>query len=79
MSKPRFILRRARDWVRHDLPEIVFPSSLPDPPGYVPQPKTPLREWIKVLRRLRAARPPTCRSLFCAPRPPWLGPISCMP
>lgn len=48
LQQAKYILRRTRDWVRHDLPEIVFPSSLPDPPGYVAAPPTPLREWLQV-------------------------------
>lgn len=30
--KPRVVWRKVRDYVRYDLKEIVFPSSLPDPP-----------------------------------------------
>lgn len=30
--KARIVLRKVYDYVRHDLKEIAFPSSLPDPP-----------------------------------------------
>lgn len=28
--------------------QIIIPSSLPNPPGYVPPPKRPPLSWIKV-------------------------------
>lgn len=39
--------RRVVNYVRHDLKEIVFPSSLPNPPGYVPPPPLTIREAVK--------------------------------
>eukprot|EP00887_Chlorella_sp_A99_P002635 scaffold6.g2635.t1 len=50
MSKAKALARRAADWLRHDLREIVAPSSLPDPPGYVPAPRTSLLKWLRILR-----------------------------
>ncbi len=37
--------RRASNYVRHDLREIVAPSSLPDPPGLPDDP--PPRTWAE--------------------------------
>ncbi|PRQ54117.1 hypothetical protein RchiOBHm_Chr2g0174001 [Rosa chinensis] len=30
--KVRVVYRKVRDYIRYDLKEITFPSSLPDPP-----------------------------------------------
>ncbi|KAL4457928.1 hypothetical protein ABPG75_012793 [Micractinium tetrahymenae] len=37
LRQARAIVCAARDYLRYDLPEIIFPSSLPNPPGYVPE------------------------------------------
>lgn len=37
LRQARAVVRAARDYLRYDLPEIIFPSSLPNPPGYVPE------------------------------------------
>lgn len=56
--KFRVVCRKLYDYVRYDLREIAFPSSLPDPPGYKPRPKLTLNEkWciLKEATRLYAA------------------------
>jgi hypothetical protein len=40
--------RRLMNYVRHDLREIVAPSSLPDPPGVKPERRLTLQEWRQV-------------------------------
>jgi hypothetical protein len=40
------MLRRAYRYIRHDVPEIIFPSSLPNPPGYIEPPKKTLRQHL---------------------------------
>jgi hypothetical protein len=43
------VWRKARDYVRYDLKEIVLPSSLPDPPGTeVVRKKIPLKTHLQV-------------------------------
>jgi hypothetical protein len=37
--KFRVVWRKLYDYVRHDLKEIAFPSSLPDPPHIKRRPK----------------------------------------
>jgi hypothetical protein len=49
MAKQAHFLRRAYRYIRYDVPEIIFPSSLPNPPGYIEPPKKTLRQhWIKI-------------------------------
>ena len=46
LRQARAVLRAATDYLRHDLPEIVFPSSIPTPPGMdAPEARTPRREF----------------------------------
>ncbi|KAL4426965.1 hypothetical protein ABPG77_009526 [Micractinium sp. CCAP 211/92] len=53
LRQARAIVRATRDYLRYDLPEIIFPSSLPNPPGYVPETKQH-RDYIALF--LRACR-----------------------
>ena len=49
MSRARLSLpRRAWYYVKYDLREIVAPSSIPNPPDYVPEPKLGVRGWLSV-------------------------------
>lgn len=47
---PPSLLRRAVRYLRHDLREIIAPSSIPNPPGYVPPPPQSLGEHWSTLR-----------------------------
>ncbi|GAB4833336.1 hypothetical protein Ancab_031580 [Ancistrocladus abbreviatus] len=52
------VCRKVYDYVRYDLKEIAFPSSLPDPPGIKKRRKLTWKEWYYVLKeasRLYAA------------------------
>lgn len=50
--KLKVVCGKLYDYVRYDLKEIAFPSSLPDPPGHVPKRrKLNLQEWILVLKK----------------------------
>ncbi|KAL4852967.1 hypothetical protein ACK3TF_006011 [Chlorella vulgaris] len=42
--------RAAVNWVRRDLPEIVAPASLPNPPGFVPPPRKTLADCVALFR-----------------------------
>lgn len=56
--KLRVVCRKLYDYIRYDLKEIAFPSSLPDPPGFKPKPKLTTRQkWyvLKEASRLYAA------------------------
>ncbi|KAG7670110.1 hypothetical protein NADE_006360 [Nannochloris sp. 'desiccata'] len=46
MGKEAHFLRRAYRYIRHDVPEIIFPSSLPNPPGYIEPPRKTLRQHV---------------------------------
>ncbi|KAM0844525.1 hypothetical protein ACQ4PT_056982 [Festuca glaucescens] len=48
--KMRVVCRKLYDYVRYDLKEIAFPSSLPDPPGTVRRPKLTLKEKWCILK-----------------------------
>jgi hypothetical protein len=49
------LLRRAVRYLRHDLREIIAPTSIPNPPGYVPPPPQSLGErWATVRGACRA-------------------------
>jgi hypothetical protein len=48
MTRLKQGFRRLWDYIRYDLREIINPSSLPNPPGYVPPPRTPIKVWFKV-------------------------------
>jgi len=39
------------NYARHDLKEIAFPSSLPDPPHLKPRRKLTWPEWLEVLKK----------------------------
>ena len=43
------ILHRTYRYVRYDIREILFPSSIPNPPGYVPPPGKTLRQKVNIL------------------------------
>nr|GEU53901.1 hypothetical protein [Tanacetum cinerariifolium] len=56
--KIKVVWRKVRDYVRYDLKEIAFPSSLPDPPHFKKRRKLTLKEKYLVLKeatRLYAA------------------------
>ncbi|KAF7068188.1 hypothetical protein CFC21_073964 [Triticum aestivum] len=48
--KFRVVCRKVYDYVRYDLKEIAFPSSLPDPPGTKRRPKLTLKEKWCILK-----------------------------
>uniref|UniRef100_A0ACD5ZQA4 Uncharacterized protein n=1 Tax=Avena sativa TaxID=4498 RepID=A0ACD5ZQA4_AVESA len=48
--KLRVVCRKLYDYVRYDLREIAFPSSLPDPPGTIRRPKLTLKEKWCILK-----------------------------
>ncbi|CAK7341923.1 unnamed protein product [Dovyalis caffra] len=49
--KVRVVCRKAYDYVRYDLKEIAFPSSLPDPPHIQNRPKLTWRDHLFILKR----------------------------
>ncbi|XP_068324996.1 uncharacterized protein [Pyrus communis] len=56
--KVRVVCRKVYDYIRYDLKEIAFPSSLPDPPHIKKRRKLTMHEWFLVLKeasRLYAA------------------------
>ncbi|CAN6456532.1 unnamed protein product [Victoria cruziana] len=56
--KVKVVCRKLYDYVRYDLKEIAFPSSLPDPPNVKKRPKATLKDWyyiVKEASRLYAA------------------------
>ncbi|KAK9290303.1 hypothetical protein L1049_008470 [Liquidambar formosana] len=56
--KLKQVSRKVCDYIRYDLKEIAFPSSLPDPPHAKKRRKLSLKEWFYVLKeasRLYAA------------------------
>ncbi|KAM3278832.1 hypothetical protein ACQJBY_046242 [Aegilops geniculata] len=48
--KFRVVCKKVYDYVRYDLKEIAFPSSLPDPPGTKRRPKLTLKEKWCILK-----------------------------
>ncbi|KAJ4781719.1 Embryo defective 2735 protein [Rhynchospora pubera] len=48
--KLRVVCRKLYNYMRYDLKEIAFPSSLPDPPGYEPEPKLTIKQKWHVLK-----------------------------
>ncbi|XP_047323092.1 uncharacterized protein LOC124926827 [Impatiens glandulifera] len=48
--KLKVVLRKVRDYVRYDLKEIAFPSSLPDPPHIKKRRKLTYYEWFLVVK-----------------------------
>ena len=50
LSRVGKLLARAKLYLKYDLKEIVLPSSLPDPPGYVAPPRKSLSEKVSLLR-----------------------------
>ncbi|XP_075637894.1 uncharacterized protein LOC142610068 isoform X1 [Castanea sativa] len=58
MCKLKVVSKKIYDYVRHDLKEIAFPSSLPDPPHIKKRPKLTWRDRFLILKeasRLYAA------------------------
>ncbi|KAI3507944.1 hypothetical protein L1887_22941 [Cichorium endivia] len=56
--KTKIVWRKVRDYVRYDLKEIAFPSSLPDPPHFKKRRKLTWKERYLVMKeatRLYAA------------------------
>ncbi|KAI3749831.1 hypothetical protein L2E82_20447 [Cichorium intybus] len=56
--KAKIVWRKVRDYVRYDLKEIAFPSSLPDPPHFKKRRKLTWKERYLVMKeatRLYAA------------------------
>jgi hypothetical protein len=56
--KLRVVSQKIYDYIRYDMKEIAFPSSLPDPPGFKPKPKLTMKQkWfvLKEASRLYAA------------------------
>ncbi|KAM1676498.1 hypothetical protein EV1_041557 [Malus domestica] len=56
--KFRVVCRKVYDYIRYDLKEIAFPSSLPDPSHIKKRRQLTMREWFLVLNdasRLYAA------------------------
>ncbi|KAH9287999.1 hypothetical protein KI387_032116, partial [Taxus chinensis] len=51
MVKLMQVWRKFSNYVRHDLKEIAFPSSLPDPPHIQPRRKLTFKEWLEVLQK----------------------------
>ncbi|XP_051144875.1 uncharacterized protein LOC127260900 [Andrographis paniculata] len=49
--KFRVACKKIYDYVRYDLKEIAFPSSLPDPPHIKPLPKLTLKDSFLVLKK----------------------------
>ncbi|KAH7330894.1 hypothetical protein KP509_20G007000 [Ceratopteris richardii] len=50
IAQAKYQWRRFRDYLRYDFKEIVLPSSLPDPPGTIPDPKLTWSELMHVLK-----------------------------
>ena len=50
LRQARAVLRAAKEWLCQDLPEIVAPSSMPNPPGYLAeqQQQAPQRNYAAV-------------------------------
>lgn len=58
MRKLKVVARKVYDYIRYDLKEIAFPSSMPDPPGMIKRKKLTWKERGLVLKeatRLYAA------------------------
>ncbi|KAG9446003.1 hypothetical protein H6P81_012131 [Aristolochia fimbriata] len=49
--KLKTMWQKVSDYVRYDLKEIAFPSSLPDPPHIQKRRKLTLKEWFHVLKK----------------------------
>ena len=51
----RAVWRRAQEYVKYDIKEILVPSSMPNPPGYVPPPPRTLlqsgQRFVSIVRR----------------------------
>lgn len=50
LSRIRRLLARVKLYLKYDLKEIVFPSSLPNPPGYVDPPRKTFSEKLSSFR-----------------------------
>lgn len=51
MVRWKQVWRKVSNYVRYDLKEIAFPSSLPDPPHLKPRKKLTWPEWLEVLKK----------------------------
>ncbi|KAJ6316452.1 hypothetical protein OIU78_019692 [Salix suchowensis] len=49
--KVRVVCRKVYDYIRYDLREIAFPSSLPDPPHIQNRPKLTWRDNLFILKK----------------------------
>ncbi|KAJ6303846.1 hypothetical protein OIU77_017682 [Salix suchowensis] len=49
--KVRVVCRKVYDYIRYDLKEIAFPSSLPDPPHIQNRPKLTWRDNLFILKK----------------------------
>ena len=65
LRQAQAVLRAGRDYLRYDLPEIVFPSSMPNPPGVEPKPRRERREYV-------AVRGCAWRLLLCVHAAEWV-------
>ncbi|KAI7844053.1 hypothetical protein COHA_002197 [Chlorella ohadii] len=53
LRQAQAVARAASNWVRHDLREILFPSSIPTPPGIEEEhEQRPRRNWPKLFVRV---------------------------
>ena len=48
MKKIGRVAKTISNYVKYDLREIVWPSSMPNPPGYKPKPKLTWIQWWEV-------------------------------
>lgn len=51
MVRWKQVRRKISNYVRYDLKEIAFPSSLPDPPHLKPRTKLTWTQWLEVLKK----------------------------
>lgn len=71
LRQARAVARAASNWVRHDLREILFPSSIPNPPGIEEEheQQRAKRDWPKVCAHVGRVPPraaAACRCLTAA-------------
>ena len=68
LRQARAVARAASNWVRHDLREILFPSSIPNPPGIEEEheQQRAKRDWPKVCAHVGRVPPLCC---CCLPLP----------
>jgi hypothetical protein len=65
LRQARAMTQAVARWFRYDLPEIVAPSSMPDPPGYQPAPRQSVAE-LKLVRFHGVPRMQVQRRLPCS-------------